>query len=206
MCGAPPKITPPQSSPIASSFGTDGQTVQSAVWTSDDATESVVRDVDAMREILPDWAYVTGQAGFAADQAKALEGIDETLLIATLVLVLVLLLLIYRSPTIALVPLLVVGISYLVAAGVVYAGAQAGLYQATGQATAILIVLMFGVGTDYCLLLIARYREELATDTPDPMGTALRHTAPVIVSAGGIVVAVMLVLTCLLYTSPSPRD
>ena len=113
---------------------------------------------------------MTGEAGFAADQAAALEGIDETLLIATLVLVLVLLLLIYRSPVIALVPLFVVGIAYLVAAGVVYAGAKAGLYQATGQATAILIVLMFGAGTDYCLLLLARYREELADRHAGPDG------------------------------------
>jgi putative drug exporter of the RND superfamily len=154
-----------------------------------------------MREVIPDWAYVTGEAGFAADQAAALEGIDETLLIATLVLVLVLLLLIYRSPVIAFVPLLVVGIAYLVAAGVVYAGAKAGLYQATGQATAILIVLMFGAGTDYCLLLIARYREELAADTENPMGVALRHTAPAIISAGAIVVAVMLVLSLADYNA-----
>jgi RND superfamily putative drug exporter len=88
----------------------------------------------------------------------------------------------------------VVGIAYIVAAGVAYYGAHRGHYQATGQATAILIVLMFGVGTDYCLLLIARYREELANATPDAMGVALRRTAPVIVSAGAIVVAVMLVL------------
>ena len=154
-----------------------------------------------MREVRPDWAYVTGEAGFAADQAAALEGIDETLLVATLVLVLVLLLLIYRSPVIALVPLVVVGVAYLVAAGVAYAGAQAGLYQATGQATAILIVLMFGAGTDYCLLLLARYREELAADTPDAMGTALRRTAPAIVSAGGIVVVVMLVLAVADYNA-----
>ena len=200
ICGELPKITLPQSSMIKP-LSEDGSTALSTVWTSDDATESVVRDVAAMREVRPDWAYVTGEAGFAADQAAALEGIDETLLIATLILVLVLLLLIYRSPVIALVPLLVVGIAYVVAAGVVYAGAQAGLYQATGQATAILIVLMFGAGTDYCLLLLARYREELANDTPDPMGTALRRTAPAIVSAGGIVVVMMLVLTLADYNA-----
>ena len=200
ICGELPKITLPQSSMIKP-LSEDGSTALSTVWTSDDATESVVRDVAAMREVRPDWAYVTGEAGFAADQAAALEGIDETLLIATLILVLVLLLLIYRSPVIALVPLLVVGIAYVVAAGVVYAGAQAGLYQATGQATAILIVLMFGAGTDYCLLLLARYREELANDTPDAMGTALRRTAPAIVSAGGIVVVMMLVLTVADYNA-----
>jgi RND superfamily putative drug exporter len=201
VCGAPPKISAPQSSTVSSSFGSDGETVQGAVWMRDDATEAVVRDVDAMRAILPDWAYVTGEAGFVADQAKALEGIDETLLVATLILVLVLLLLIYRSPVIALVPLLVVGLAYLVAAGVAYAGAKAGLYQATGQATAILIVLMFGAGTDYCLLLIARYREELAAGTTDAMRVALRRTAPAIVSAGGIVVAVMLVLSLADYNA-----
>ena len=60
---------------------------------------------------------------------------------------------------------------------------------------------MFGAGTDYCLLLIARYREELANDTPDPMGIALRRTAPAIVSAGGIVVVMMLVLTLADYNA-----
>ena len=121
---------------------------------------------------------MTGEAGFAADQAAALEGIDETLLVGTLVLVLVLLLLIYRSPVIALVPLFVVGIAYMVAAASCTRGAKAGLYQATGQATAILIVLMFGAGTDYCLLLLARYREELATETPDRDGDrAAAHRA-----------------------------
>ena len=70
-----------------------------------------------------------------------------------------------------------------------------GLYQATGQATAILIVLMFGAGTDYCLLLLSRYREELANETPRPDG-APRSSAPAPRSsrAGGIVVVVMLVL------------
>ena len=69
---------------------------------------------------------MTGEAGFAADQSAALEGIDETLLIVTLVLVLVLLLLIYRSPVIAIVPLVSSAIAYIVAAGIAYAGAKAG--------------------------------------------------------------------------------
>jgi RND superfamily putative drug exporter len=203
-CGELPKITYAQSSPIKPT-SQDQTTQLTTVWTSEDATETVVRDVQAMRDAVSPppgvKTYVTGEAGFAADQSKALEGIDQTLLAVTLLLVLVLLLAIYRSPIIAFVPLVVVGIAYIVAAGLAYAGAKAGLYQATGQATAILIVLMFGAGTDYCLLLLARYREELAAGTPNPMGTALRRTTPAIVSAGGIVVVVMLVLTVADYNA-----
>jgi RND superfamily putative drug exporter len=198
-CGEPPQLAPPPSAGLGSESG-DLTTQYTTVWTSDDATETVVRDVAAIRAIVPDpdaaglRAYVTGEAAFAADQAAALEGIDETLLAVTLVMILVLLLAIYRSPLLALLPLLVVGIAYLVAAAVVYALATAGAFRATGQATAILIVLMFGLGTDYCLLLLARYREELTDDPQAAMETALRRTGPAIVSAGGIVVVVMLVL------------
>ncbi|MDA0166689.1 MMPL family transporter [Solirubrobacter ginsenosidimutans] len=190
-CGELPPITFAQSSVIKAT--SEDQTTQLVTaWTSQDATETVARDVKAMRASVSDKAFVTGEAGFAADQTAALEGIDTTLLIVTLALVIVLLGLIYRSPIVALVPVVVVGIAYVVAAALAYAGAKAGLYQATGQATAILIVLMFGAGTDYCLLLLSRYREEIGHE--HAMRTALRRTAPAIVSAGGIVVAVMLVL------------
>ena len=176
-CGELPKITYQPSSPIKSN--SEDQTTQlSTVWTKNDATDVVVRDVQAIRDTIRPppgvRAYVTGEAGFAADQSKALEGIDGTLLAVTLVLILVLLLAIYRSPLVAIVPLVVVGIAYVIAAGIAYAGAKAGFYQATGQATAILIVLMFGAGTDYCLLVLSRYREELANESDDPMGTALQ--------------------------------
>ncbi len=205
-CGELPKLTPPPSAGINAESG-DLTTQLTTVWTGDDATESVVRDVAAIRAIVPDpdaaglRAYVTGEAAFAADQAAALEGIDETLLAVTLVMILILLLAIYRSPVLALLPLLVVGIAYLVAAAVVYALANAGVFRATGQATAILIVLMFGLGTDYCLLLLARYREELTDDPAAAMTTALRRTGPAIVSAGGIVVVVMLALVVADYNA-----
>jgi RND superfamily putative drug exporter len=203
-CGELPPITPPPSSPIKA-VSEDQTTQLTTVWTRADATETVVKDVAAMRAIIPDpeskglRAYVTGEAAFAADQSLALEGIDETLLAVTLALVIVLLLAIYRSPIVALVPVFLVGIAYVVAAALVYAAAKAGLYQATGQATAILIVLMFGAGTDYCLLLLARYREEFGK--PDAMAIALTRTAPAIVSAGAIVVVVMLVLSVADYNA-----
>ena len=105
---------------------------------------------------------MTGEAGFTADASEAFEGVDRTLLAITLALVLVLLLATYRSPVIALVPLVAVGVAYVIAAGVAFGLSEAGAFRVTGQATAILIVLMFGAGTDYCLLLVSRYREEVA--------------------------------------------
>ena len=140
---------------------------------------------------------MTGEAGFTADASEAYEGIDGTLLAITLLLVLVLLLATYRSPVVALVPLLVVGLAYLIAAGVVYALLEAGAFRVTGQATAILIVLMFGAGTDYCLLLVSRFREELqrTPDTEVAMARATERSGRAILSAGATVVAAMLVLT-----------
>ena len=170
-----PPIAPQQSS-VIKAVSEDQTTQLVTAWTSQDATETVSRDVKAMRATVSDKAFVTGEAGFSADQTAALEGIDTTLLIVTLALVIVLLALIYRSPIVALVPVVVVGIAYVVAAALVYAGAKAGLYRATGQATAILIVLMFGAGTDYCLLLLARYREEVGQD--EAMQRALGERRP----------------------------
>ncbi len=141
-------------------------------------------------------AYVTGPAGITVDAVKVFGQIDVTLLAATSVLVLVLLLLIYRSPVVALVPLAVVAVSYAIAAGVVYLLIDSAGLVVNGQTTGILIILMFGAGTDYCLLIVSRYREELRRhdDRHEAMAVALRHTSPAILSSGATVVAAMLVL------------
>ncbi|HET6546960.1 MAG TPA: MMPL family transporter, partial [Solirubrobacter sp.] len=180
----------------------DGDTGLVTVSTTDEDTRAVVRDVATLRRLVPDpgpgrlGAYVTGEAGFTADASEAYEGIDETLLAITVALVLVLLLATYRSPLLAFAALAVVGIAYLVAAAAVYALVAAGALQVTGQATAILIVLMFGAGTDYCLLLVSRYREELrqTDDARAALTRATRRSAPAILSAGATVVVAMLVL------------
>jgi len=172
----------------------DGSVALTAVVMSDDSTPTAEAAVAAIRETVPRpgdpglRAYVTGEAGFEADRSAALEGIDETLLGVTVLALALLLLAIYRSPLVALVPLAVVAVAYVVAAGLTYALVAAGATTVSGQTTAILIVLMFGAGTDYCLLLVARAREE--GDVPS--GAA--RTAPAVVSAGAIVVAAMLVL------------
>ena len=107
-----------------------------------------------------------------------------------------LLLAIYRSPLVALVPLLVVAVAYVVAGGLTYMLVDAGVTGVSGQTTAILIVLMFGAGTDYCLLIVARFRDELrrTEDVGEAMARATERTGPAILSAGAIVIVAMLVL------------
>lgn len=182
----------------------DGSVQLSSVLMSDDSTPTVEAAVAAIRAVVPGpdgdatglRAYVTGEAGYEADRTAAVEGIDDTLLLVTVGVLLVLLLAIYRSPFVAVVPLVVVVIAYLVAAGVTYGLVEAGLTSVSGQTTAILIVLMFGAGTDYCLLIVARFRDELrrTADVHDAMRHATERTGPAILSAGAIVVAAMLVL------------
>ena len=167
-----------------------------------DDTESVSRDVAAIRKLAPKptgnpvRSFVTGPAGFDADRSAAVEGIDGTLLAITMVLVLVLMLLTYRSPLIAALMLGVVAIAYVIATGAVYGLVEAGATTVSGQSTAILIVLMFGAGTDYCLLIVSRFRDELRRDgdVEAAMARASLRTSPAILASGGIVVAAMLVL------------
>ncbi|HWM07968.1 MAG TPA: MMPL family transporter [Solirubrobacteraceae bacterium] len=180
----------------------DGSVGLSSVLMADDSTPVAETAVEAIRAVVPPpdaaglSAYVTGEAGFEADRSAAVAGIDELLLAVTVVVLLALLLAIYRSPFVAAVPLVVVVLAYLVAAGVAYGLVAAGLTTVSGQTTAILVVLMFGAGTDYCLLIVARFRDELrrTEDVHAAMRRASERTGPAILSAGAIVVAAMLVL------------
>jgi RND superfamily putative drug exporter len=139
--------------------------------------------------------YVTGSLGFNADFEEVFGDIDVKVLGVTVVLVLVLLGLIYRSPLIALIPLVVVGFAYSIAQGFVYLYAKSGGTVSDNGAT-ILVVLMFGVGTDYCLLLVSRYREELHRyeDKHEAMARALQRAGPAILASGLTVALTMLVL------------
>ena len=103
---------------------------------------------------------MTGPAGFSADASKAFDGINTTLLFATVGLVFLLLVLIYRSPIFWALPLVSVLFAESVVRGLGYLLAEAGVV-INGQTGGILLVLVFGAGTDYALLLTARYREEL---------------------------------------------
>jgi RND superfamily putative drug exporter len=139
--------------------------------------------------------YVTGGVGFSTDANDVFSNIDTKLLIATVLLVLVLLGAIYRSVLVALTPLIVVFFAYTVTQALVYALAKSGA-TVSSNSTSILIVLMFGVGTDYCLLLVSRYREELRRidDKHQAMGRAVRRAGPAILASGMTVSLAMLTL------------
>ncbi|MEU8628093.1 MMPL family transporter [Streptomyces sp. NPDC048669] len=140
--------------------------------------------------------HVTGPGGVAADSAKAFSGIDSTLLIAALGVVIVMLLITYRSPTLLLLPLIAVVAALFSAQALIYLlAAHAGL-TVNGQSAGILTVLVFGAGTDYALLLVARYREELRRheDRHEAMARALHRAGPAVLASSGTVVLGMLVL------------
>jgi RND superfamily putative drug exporter len=163
---------------------------------------AIVNGVKAIRGYLGEHArpglntYVTGPGGIAADLEQVADEAGKTLLIATLSLVLVLLLVVYRAPLLALLPLLVVGTAYLVATGIAYLLIEAGTITVNTEGTFLLLVLIFGAGTDYSLLLVHRYREELRSGRAPALAlpTALRESAPAIAASGGTVIAAMLVL------------
>ncbi|HXV32789.1 MAG TPA: MMPL family transporter [Gaiellaceae bacterium] len=178
----------------------DGSTAVAVVPIASSTIEEIEPAVEEIRAVVEGGGgletWVTGPAAVSVDAVEIFGSIDATLLLATTALILVLLLLIYRSPVVALVPLAVVALAYTVAAGLVYLLVSQGWLEVNGQTTGILIILMFGAGTDYCLLIVARYREELRRyeDKHEAMAKALVHTSPAILSSGATVVCAMLVL------------
>jgi RND superfamily putative drug exporter len=141
-------------------------------------------------------SYVTGPGALAEDLERVADDAAQTLLLAALGLVLVLLLLIYRAPILAVLPLLVVGTAYLVASGVVYLLIKAGLITVNVEGTMLLLVLIFGAGTDYSMLLVHRYREEIGKgrEPVAALPAAVAESGPAIAASAGTVIAAMLVL------------
>ncbi len=138
---------------------------------------------------------LTGPAGFSADAIDVFQSINGTLLVATLALVFVLLILIYRSPVFWFIPFITVLFAEVASRALAVALAKAGV-TVNGQSAGILPVLVFGAGTDYALLLVARFREELRRheDKHEAMAVALGKAGPAIVASG---LTVMLALLCL---------
>lgn len=141
----------------------------------------------------------TGPAMFARDLNKAFAGIDGTLLVVALAVVFLILLVVYRSPVLPIVTLMSAIAALASAIFVVWHLANAGVMQLNGQVQGILFILVIGAATDYALLYISRYREELTLHESawDATQAALKASWEPIVAAGGTVI---LGLLCLLVS------
>ncbi|HYB17615.1 MAG TPA: MMPL family transporter [Streptosporangiaceae bacterium] len=187
--------------PVRSADGTAMQTLIS-VNVGSQGWNGAIAPVDAMRAIAAASAdglasHVTGYLGTAADNAKTYKGLSGTLLYAALAVVIVILLITYRSPVLWLLPVISSGVALIAADAVVYLlAAHAGL-TVNEESAAILDVLVFGASTDYALLIVARYREELRRhDRRHPaMATALRRAGPAIIASGSTVIIALLMLS-----------
>jgi putative drug exporter of the RND superfamily len=138
---------------------------------------------------------ITGGAGFSADAIEVFESIDSTLLLAALSLVIFLLIVIYRSPFFFLIPLAAVIFAETLSRSIGYGVSELGV-TINGQSSSIMSVLVLGAGTDYALLLVARYREELhhTVDKHEAMRTALASAGPAIFASAATVIAALLCL------------
>ena len=146
--------------------------------------------------------YIAGSGGQAADSFEAFSGIDSSLLLAALGVVIVILLFTYRSPVLWILPIFSVVVALSSSLGLVYFLAKYAHLTVNGQSQAILSILVIGAGTDYALLLVARYREELRRheNRHEAMAFALHRAAPAILASAATVAVGML---CLLFAEMS---
>lgn len=140
---------------------------------------------------------VTGTAAQYVDQQQAGKKANGVVALATIVLILVLLLVIFRSPVIAVLPVIVIGLVSQIATGLIASASRAFNLNIDDTVTAMLIVVLFGVGTDYILFLLFRYRERLrAGEEPaEAMAQAVTRVGPAIATAAGAVIIAFLALT-----------
>ena len=184
-------------------FARDRQAIQTVVPVNlgKNGWNAAGKAVDAIRGIAQAngqglTVHITGPLGTAADSAKSFKGINGTLLYATLAIVIVLLLITYRSPVLWLLPVISAAVALTSSQALIYLlAAHTGL-TVNAQSAGILDVLVFGAGTDYALLLTARYREELRRheDRHEAMAVALRRAGPAVVASAGTVIASLLAL------------
>ena len=200
------------SAPVVAVPSEDGLAVLVTVQLSEDKTTDALDNgespVVAVADALTDGAaavseaagldaFVTGPGGILADLIAIFGEIDGTLLLATALVVTFILILVYRSPFLWVIPLVSAGFALSVASAVVYYLAKADILDLNGQSQGILTVLVFGAGTDYALLMVSRYREELHRhELPvDALKAAWRGTVePIAASAGTASLGLMMLL------------
>ncbi len=194
--------TTPFGRPEVSSDGTTALVANQITGTGE--SDDIIDPVDAYRETVSEegrapeglQVKVAGPAGVSADAIKIFENINGTLIFAALTLVIVLLIAIYRSPIFWFFPILAVVFAEIVVRGFGYGLTEIGV-TVNGQSSSIMSILVIGAGTDYALLLVARYREELRRhqDKHVAMGNALRAAGPAIIASGLTVAVTLLSLT-----------
>jgi RND superfamily putative drug exporter len=188
----------PKSALTANLVSTNGEVAITVVPIEVGKIFHVIPTVDAIRNEIPKSgpleAHVTGFPGITADYNGAIKDADFKLLGATVVLVLLLLIAVYRSPILALVPLIVVGVAYSIVTGIVYLLNRGTGLAVDSSSTSLLLVLMFGAGTDYCLLLVSRYGARLrrTESAPEALRQAIPEAAPPMVASGVTVIAALL--------------
>jgi RND superfamily putative drug exporter len=178
----------------------DGQALQIVVPLLAEDGFAIGEDVDVMRAIATTdgglVVKVDGPAGIQGDFVKVFDTLDVRLLGLAALVVIVILLFTYRSPVLWLLPLISVFGGLTLAQTVVYLLAKNDVLVVNGQTASILTVLVFGAGTDYALLLVARYREELRRhdDRHEAMAEALHKAGPAIIASATTVAVGLLCL------------
>jgi putative drug exporter of the RND superfamily len=205
-CGTPTTKIAGQAADYAPFVGPicskDGKAaIVTAYLKGDGESETILDPVQDWRDAVSDPGNgldvkITGGAGYAADAIEVFESIDGTLLTAALGLVIFLLIVIYRSPMFFLIPLIAVVFAEMLSRSLGYGISELGV-TINGQSSSIMSVLVLGAGTDYALLLVSRYREELhrTADKHEAMTTALASAGPAIFASAATVIAALFCLT-----------
>lgn len=180
----------------------DGTTLMYPVASTEPGQDEEARDalVDDIREVADGKGglsvYVGGPGALDTDAGKVYDSLGGPLLYTTAGVVALLLILIYRSPFLWLVPLAVAGVADYLAMGVAYGLHEGFGTSISGQSSGVMTILVFGAGTDYALLIVSRYREELRRiERPyDAMVAALKGCGPAVLASSGTVAAGLLCL------------
>ncbi|POZ58372.1 putative membrane protein YdgH [Lysinibacillus sphaericus] len=207
---------PPQA--LSASASDNGSTIVTPVFFEKDVATDVLQEsldtlsktmdsnnVQLDQDLSSDALHVrySGPVGIATDAVSLFSQADVKLMIATVLLVLVLLILIYRSPLLAIIPLIVVGLAYGVISPTLGFFAEQGWIDKDSQAVSIMTVLLFGAGTDYCLFLISKYREILfdVEDKATAMKLAVKESGGAIMMSALTVVIGLATLSLAHYGS-----
>src|ERR671915_293951 len=205
-CGSPTTPIPGQPADYAPFVGPlcseDGKAAIVTAYLKGEGEGDLILDpVEFWRDTVSDpggglEVKITGGAGYAADAIEVFESINGTLLLAAVSLVIFLLILIYRSPIFLFVPLAAIMFAEVLARSIGYGLSELGV-TINGQSSAIMSIMVLGAGTDYALLIVARYREELhhTLDRHEAMRAAITSAGPAVFASAATVIAALLCLS-----------